>query len=68
MDSDGGLPGRNNASRAIATVVPLLAFLSQGHSHGRRIPFTRGTADFSDFFCPENRAKSSRCSRVLKRG
>jgi Ca-activated chloride channel family protein len=32
MDSDGGMPGRDNESRAIATVVALLAFLSQGHT------------------------------------
>jgi hypothetical protein len=32
MDSDGGMPGRDNESRAIASVVALLAFLSQGHT------------------------------------
>jgi len=32
MDSDGGMPGKNRESRAIATVLALLAFLSQGHS------------------------------------
>jgi hypothetical protein len=32
MDSDGGMPGKNPESRAIATVVALLAFLSQGHT------------------------------------
>jgi Ca-activated chloride channel family protein len=32
MDSDGGMPGKNSESRAIATVVALLAFLSQGHT------------------------------------
>lgn len=32
MDSDGGMPGENPESRAIATIVVLLAFLSQGHT------------------------------------
>ena len=32
MDSDGGMPGKNPESRAIATVIALLAFLSQGHT------------------------------------
>jgi Ca-activated chloride channel family protein len=32
MDSDGGMPGKNGESRASATVVALLAFLSQGHT------------------------------------
>jgi hypothetical protein len=32
MDSDGGMPGKNRESRAIATVIAVLAFLSQGHS------------------------------------
>jgi hypothetical protein len=30
MDSDGGMPGKNRESRAIATVIAVLAFLSQG--------------------------------------
>ena len=34
MDSDGGMPGDNLGSRAIATVVALLAFLSQDHGGG----------------------------------
>jgi hypothetical protein len=32
IDSDGGMPGRDNDFRAIATIVALLAFLSQGHT------------------------------------
>jgi Ca-activated chloride channel family protein len=32
MDADGGMPGRDLESRAISTVVALLAFLSQGHT------------------------------------
>ena len=32
MDSDGGMPGKNPESRAIATLTALLAFLSQGHT------------------------------------
>jgi Ca-activated chloride channel family protein len=32
MDSDGGMPGENLESRAGATVIALLAFLSQGHT------------------------------------
>jgi hypothetical protein len=32
MDSDGGMPGADMESRAIATVVALLAFLSKGHT------------------------------------
>jgi hypothetical protein len=32
MDSDGGMPGKNLESRAGATVIALLAFLSQGHT------------------------------------
>jgi hypothetical protein len=32
MDSDGGMPGKNHESRASATVIALLAFLSQGHT------------------------------------
>jgi Ca-activated chloride channel family protein len=32
MDSDGGMPGTNHESRAVATVIALLAFLSQGHT------------------------------------
>jgi hypothetical protein len=32
MDSDGGMPGKSTESRAIATVIALLAFLSQGHT------------------------------------
>jgi hypothetical protein len=44
MDSDGGMPGENRESRASATVIALLAFLSQGHTHAWRFPFARGTA------------------------
>ena len=32
MDSDGGMPGENCEARASATVIALLAFLSQGHT------------------------------------
>ena len=32
MDSDGGMPGKDRESRAIATVIALLAFFSQGHT------------------------------------
>lgn len=32
LDSDGGMPGKGRESRAIATAVALLAFLSQGHT------------------------------------
>jgi Ca-activated chloride channel family protein len=32
MDSDGGMPGANQAERASATVVTLLAFVLQGHT------------------------------------
>jgi Ca-activated chloride channel family protein len=32
MDADGGMPGRDRESRAISTVVALLAFLSRGHT------------------------------------
>jgi hypothetical protein len=32
MDSDGGMPGKNREARASATVIALLAFLSQGHT------------------------------------
>jgi hypothetical protein len=32
LESDGGLPGNNPDSRASATIVALLAFLSQGHT------------------------------------
>jgi hypothetical protein len=35
MESDGGMPGENRESRVSATIVALLAFLSQGHSHTR---------------------------------
>ena len=35
MDSDGGMPGENRESRASATVIALLAFLSQGHTPTR---------------------------------
>jgi hypothetical protein len=43
LDSDGGMPGKNRESRASATVIALLAFLSQGHT------FTRGANGFG---CP----------------
>jgi hypothetical protein len=33
MESDGGMPGENRESRVSATIVALLAFLSQGHTH-----------------------------------
>jgi hypothetical protein len=32
MESDGGTPGPDAESRAIATLVTLLAFLSEGHT------------------------------------
>jgi hypothetical protein len=32
IDSDGGMPGKNSESRAGATVIAVLAFLSQGHT------------------------------------
>jgi len=32
LESDGGMPGNNPTSRASATIVALLAFLSQGHT------------------------------------
>jgi Ca-activated chloride channel homolog len=32
MESDGGMPGKDRESRAIATVIAVLAFLSQGYS------------------------------------
>jgi len=32
MDSDGGMPGQDSSSRAIATIVALMAFVSQGHT------------------------------------
>jgi hypothetical protein len=32
MDSDGGMTGTNHESRAVATVIALLALLSQGHT------------------------------------
>jgi Ca-activated chloride channel family protein len=35
MGSDGGMPGPDEESRAIATVVALMAFLSQGHTLDR---------------------------------
>jgi Ca-activated chloride channel homolog len=35
MESDGGMPGNNRESRVSATIVALLAFLSQGHTHTR---------------------------------
>jgi hypothetical protein len=34
MDSDGGMPGKNRESRAIATIIAVLTFLSHGHSPG----------------------------------
>jgi hypothetical protein len=37
------MPGKLAESRAIATIVALLAFLSQGDTHQRRSPF-RGVA------------------------
>jgi Ca-activated chloride channel family protein len=37
MDSDGGMPGNNIESRAGATVIALLAFLSQGHTLTRGV-------------------------------
>jgi hypothetical protein len=45
MEADGGMPGPDEESRAIATVVALLAFLSAGHTAtDRRVPFPRGHA------------------------
>ncbi len=35
MESDGGMPGKNLEPRIGATIVALLAFVSQGHSHSR---------------------------------
>ena len=35
MDSDGGMPGKNRESRALATVIALLAFVAQGHTPTR---------------------------------
>jgi hypothetical protein len=35
MESDGGMPGDNRESRVSATIIALLAFLSQGHTHTR---------------------------------
>ncbi len=35
MESDGGMPGKNLESRVSATIVALLAFVSQGHTHSR---------------------------------
>jgi hypothetical protein len=35
IESDGGMPGENRESRTSATIVALLAFLSQGHTHNR---------------------------------
>jgi hypothetical protein len=32
MDSDGGMPGKDPSSRAVATIVALMAFVSQGHT------------------------------------
>jgi Ca-activated chloride channel family protein len=32
LDSDGGMPGKDRESRAVAAAVTLLAFLSQGHT------------------------------------
>src|SRR5262249_1090882 len=32
LDSDGGMPGNNRESRVNATLIALLAFLSQGHT------------------------------------
>ncbi len=32
MDSDGGMPGRNEKDRALASVLALLAFVSHGHT------------------------------------
>jgi len=32
VDSDGGMPGKNSESRGSATVIAVLAFLSQGHT------------------------------------
>jgi hypothetical protein len=35
MEPDGGMPGNNRESRVSATIVALLAFLSQGHTPAR---------------------------------
>jgi len=35
MDSDGGMPGKNPEWRAGASMVALLAFVSQGHTRTR---------------------------------
>lgn len=35
MEADGGMPGTNRESRASASVVAVLAFLSQGHTPAR---------------------------------
>jgi hypothetical protein len=35
MEPDGGMPGNNPESRVSATIVALLAFLSQGHTPAR---------------------------------
>jgi Ca-activated chloride channel family protein len=35
MESDGGMPGNNRELRVSATIVALLAFLSQGHTPAR---------------------------------
>ena len=32
MDSDGGMPGPDAASRAAASIIALIAFVSQGHT------------------------------------
>jgi hypothetical protein len=57
MDSDGGMPGEDRESRAGATVIALLAFLSQGHtltagafrSHvARLVSFLKSLAGLSD--------------------
>jgi hypothetical protein len=35
MDSDGGMPGNDSEARASASLIALLAFLSQGHTRTR---------------------------------
>jgi hypothetical protein len=35
IESDGGMPGEDRESRVRTTIVALLAFLSQGHTHTR---------------------------------
>jgi hypothetical protein len=35
MDADGGIPGQDSASRAAASVIALMAFVSQGHTPTR---------------------------------